>query len=101
MLTLAASSFWPTSLGGWAAIVAVVVSAFNFKSIRQVHILVNGRLSKALEDIARLKDHTDLPERRVADIVNRPDTVLPVIIAQPVIATPVTGDKPPEKTPDA
>lgn len=68
------TTFLPTTLGAWAAVIASILSGaaalFGYKNrrhINRVEVLVNGRLTAALKDIANLKAEAGVPERRVTD----------------------------------
>lgn len=69
------TSFLPTTLGAWAAVIASILSGaaavFGYKNrrhINRVEVLVNGRLTAALKDIANLKADAGVPTRRVTDV---------------------------------
>jgi hypothetical protein len=48
-------AFWPAVVGALGAIIASYVGLSNKRKIAEVHVLVNSRLSTALEEIAELK----------------------------------------------
>jgi hypothetical protein len=49
------SAFWPALIGALGAIFAASLGLVNRHKIAQVHVLVNSRLTTALDEIAALK----------------------------------------------
>jgi hypothetical protein len=71
------SSFWPSTLGAWAAIVAALLGAVasvlagsNHGRIAVVRDLVNGNLKSILNDMEYLRKIGTLPARRSMDKVH-------------------------------
>lgn len=95
-----ASTFLPTTLGGWAALVAAIASGIasaigwvNRRHLQEVRVTVNGQLSKVMDRLTEVTEERDRISERKADRRQGPAAKpLPEVTGE-------TGNTPPNQQP--